>query len=433
MNLNNIKSLFRLKVLTSYGNIASNIALGFACLYFLNKYASVSVYGQFILFKSTAGLMAGVLSVRSSDVVIKFFKEFEALNQFSYSLGIIRLGLLLDVVTSILIYTFIYFSATLGAKFLELDATTLDIFIVFGLTSFFAYLRGTPIGYLQSIGKFTTVNIITMLESVSILIVMAYISIIHKKITLEFIVYLHVTAYFCTSILLYYFFYWYHKSNVNFKGLSSSLPIGFMKKFIKYTSAFFLSSIFKAVNQNGDNLLIGYFLSSLEVGIYQTVKKLYSLIEIVVQPLAILMYPKLVSIYSRGKYKDFVKCILYPQRYILVISLGYMFLISFFLNELFDYFQISFREEYYYISIFVGLGYVISSLIWWARIFSNIIDPMISVKANVFTSIYLICISSVFLFSLKLTGLSISFFILNLLLAIYIFYLFNDLRGEQNE
>lgn len=419
----------KLKVLTSYIAIGCNVSLGFFLMYAINTYASVSVYGQFMILKSSAGLLSGLLTFRTGEAITKYYNHYKAQDELYKSKYIIKIGFISDLLLVIFGFSVLFLiSNYLNLSVLKNNNIDNNMFFVFGFVSLFSLLRGTSIGLMQAKGNILTINAINILESITIFILTIYYIFI-DSLSINNIIYLHVTTFLFASILylinLFIEYFIKHKHIISYR---SSVTL---KEYLKFSGITFSSSTIKSINRNSDNLIIGYFLSSAEVGLYQSIKKFFSVTEIIAQPWSMLRYGKLVSLYSLSKIAQFKNLIKITTYYITVISCIVSVIIFFYIKDLLSFSNVYPSEGFdlKLFSFFILLSYLSVVFCWWSRVFSNIINPMISVKVNICTLAVVTIFMPVSIHFIGLYGVAFTYMFINLCIAVYMNFLFIRLKN----
>ncbi|EAS75362.1 TPA: lipopolysaccharide biosynthesis protein [Vibrio alginolyticus] len=416
----------KIKVITSYTSIGANIALGFFLMYIINMFASVYEYGQFMILKSTSGLLSGILTFRSGEAVTKFYNTYKVEKENGKSKYILYIGFLSDLFIStfclVLILTISFLFEQGVATWEGLDVKS---FTLFGLVSVFTLLRGTSIGYLQAEGKITTINIINIIECFLISFFVFCFILINHSLDIMDIVYSHVFSYSIVTFIYLYILSLNYFFRLRFNKEKSKSTL---LDYFKFSAITFGSSTLKSFNRNSDNIIIAYILSPAEVGFYQSIKKVFSITEIIAQPWSMLTYGRLITLYTKNEITKFKALIMRTTAYVFLLSLLTSVIIFAFLDNIFSFMKVEPLDSFHSVSIIVFISYLILAYSWWARVFSNVIDPMISVKANVFALLITVFILPITTLYLGLVGVGISFMLINIGVAIYISYRFNRVK-----
>lgn len=405
----------RLKAGIAYISTGLGILLGFALLYTVSNTSGIDVYGQFIILKSTAGFLGGVLSVRSGEAVTKFAVREETFGHLGRSKAVTILGLVVDIAVSLLIVLFFFLTGDLVVQHLLQQPNLLETYYMFALTSFFAYLRGALIGFLEAVDKTISINILVGLESGFLLAWCGYVLVADVSIDLKDLVLIHVIVYAVISIVFYLIFY--IAFSKKFKSVQVNWNSDLLREYLDFSIKTFVSSLMKAANQHVDNLVIATFAAPQSVGIYQGMKKIFSVTQVICHPWTMLSYAKLVSFHSKKMNGEFTRYVLNVTTVLVSITVLTGGVIFLFFDELSSFMGLPLEVGSSLFNALIYISFILSSLVWWARIFSNVVNPFYSLQANFYIFLYQITIS-IFLISIfGLSGAILSFLGMNLLVT----------------
>lgn len=411
--------------------IAITTFLGFYLMLISTRYGDISTYGSFIILKSTSGFIGNLLSMRSSEAVTKFCKESEVNNDFKRAKSAIIVGFVSDIVIATLILFSIYlFSNFISVSFLK--EPNLDyLVVIFGLTSFFAYLRGTIIGYLQVRDRYLNINILVSIESVLIIAYITFIVLNGDKIILNDLVYAHVVSYF--FILFGFVFVFSMHYREHYKHVPCVINYMFVKEYLVFSMKTFTSTLLKAGNKNIDSLVISYLMTSSEVGYYQAIKKCFSLIEVVAQPWTMLSYSKLVGYYTERNIVKLKGYILQVTLKITIFSVLIGTPILYFIEDILKIIDGEIQGEVYAISSLLLLGYLTSASVWWGRVFSNVVNPNLSIYSNFGSLLYNLSVMYLLVKFFGILGAAISFLVINILIFLFFTYNYSKLNVKDKK
>jgi O-antigen/teichoic acid export membrane protein len=408
----------KIKIITSYLAISCSMALGFILMYAITKYGSLEVFGQFSILKSTAGLLSGILTFRTGEAVTKYYQTYYVSGEFEKSKLSIIIGLCIDLLISALLIIIFYVISTVGYTYFNFQSEIMNVFFLFGFTSIFSILRGSSIGYFQAKNYILYINIFSILESLLIISLIGLIIIHFGTLDLRDVVLIHICVYGLITIFYYLTLLFYYKREFcNFKCV---IDKSLIKEYARFSITVFTSSLLKAVNRNSDNVILGIFLSTTDVGLYNSIKKVFSSIEIIAHPWTMLTYGKLVALYTRAEITQFKLIIESKTRFILLLSLLLGLLLLLNIKEIFSYMGVTTEYNLMMLSIVMMVSFLINSMVWWSRVFSNVVDPMISVKANFCTMLYQLIWVPVIIYMFTINGAIFSVLALNIMLAAYI-------------
>ena len=414
-----LNSKFKKDLSFSYITQAITVSFGFIQLFLINKYFGVETYGQLAIIMSTAGIFSSLLTARSSEAVTRFFKREELNKNFEDAKFVLFIGFIIDFITAVLLVVLIYLlSSFIAITFLK-DVNLSDELVFYSFITFFIFLRGSLMGYLQSKEMFVKINMITIVESffkVCGLLIAIY---LFSSNSLAVIIYVFL---FASLISFSYTFFIFSKSFIKeYFATEIVFNRNILREYWHFNLKTFFSSSLKAGNQNIDNLIIGYFLNSEVVGIYQVLKKILSPIMIIATPFSMLVYPKLIHYFETSQKDKFKHIITKVSFYILLISISYIFISHIFLIDIFQLMDIEFTNIYNKYFSLVSMLYILTSQMWWVRAFSNTVNPNYSIYMNLFATIFQLTITILLSKYFGFIGMLISIIVMNIIILSFWF------------
>jgi O-antigen/teichoic acid export membrane protein len=310
-------------------------------------------------------------------------------------------------------YLFCDFAAIFFLKDIKLGK---DVFL-YSFVLFFGFIRGTIFGYFQSKEMFSFINRVTLFESVvKVIALLSIIFIFHKK-TLDYIIFTLIVASLLSFIYALILFLKHYLKEFN--TVKSSYNKDIFNEYWIFNIKTFTSSSLKAGNNNIDNLLIAYFLTSQSVGFYQIIKKILSPIDIIIVPFSTLVYTKLVRYFEKKEIGMFKILIFKITRYIFLFSILYILFIYFYIDDIFNIINVKTLPELNILFFLLSFFMIIKSMHWWTRVFSNVVNPNYSLYMNSFATIYQLTITVFFIYFFNIKGLIISIILLYILIGVY--------------
>jgi len=411
------KTKFRQDLLFSYMAQIVNIILGFLQVFLINKFLGVEIYGALMIIVASAGMFSLLLDARSSESVTRFFTREFLLNNLSNAKFILFVGFIIDMVFALLLVIIIYFFSDLIAKIFMKDSTLSFEVFLYAFVVFFTFLRGTILGYLQSLKMFTQINFMSMFELVLKNLLLIYMILTHENNSLETI----LLIYICSSFLVYIYALIIFVKNFKklFIGVTICMNYEILKEYWHFNLKTFISSSLKAGNQNIDTLLIAYFINAEMVGIYQVIKKILSPINFIIKPFSMLVYPKLIKYFENKEVEKFKKLLFRITSYILLVVVVYNIVIFIGIEYILNILNIHFLPEYNILLILMFIISTVSSTMWWARIFSNVVNPNYSLYMNLFATCYQLSVTIFLVYIFGLMGMLGSIIIMHCILLFY--------------
>ncbi len=384
-----------------------SLVSGFLLIIIVNKLSGVDIYGQFSLIVASTTLITKFLSSRTSEAIIKFYIRSDLDNDRCKMQLTIFISLTIDFVSASLIYLIInYYSDIISEGLLKTEINN-ELWL-YSLVVVMVFMKSSLVGYLQAKNQLNTISIINSIESI-VKITTLYLLFKHVSSSLENIVLSVVfstfLSYFSFLILAIYYLY---RDKMFFK---PSLNFTFVKEYFRFTATTFVSSTLKGINQGGDVIILGIFTNPSIVGVYDSVKKItnISTFPSLVMPF---LYASKISEWGGGKkYGKIKNVIFYTTLKLLLVSSSVATVIVLFGDEFLEYFSID--EGYNNILYILLVGSLLNVSVWWGRIYSNIIDPFISLYVNVFISLYLVTFSTSMTYLWGLEGMASSIAVMN--------------------
>ncbi|MFB0979582.1 MAG: oligosaccharide flippase family protein [Alteromonadaceae bacterium] len=411
---------FKKDLLFSYASQGIVILAGFAQLFLINRYFGLEVFGEFSIIVATIGIFASVVTARSSEAVTRFLKREELNSNFSNAKLTVFIGVIVDFFTALLLLLLAYFSATSFAELFLKDSKLGSELFLYAFVVFFGFLKGTAIGFFQAKERFSVINSFNALSAI-LNVIFIVLGIIFYDNTLKIL----IVSLVVSSILSWGIMFLFFLLNVRreYQKYDILYNRSLINEYWNFNLKTFLSSSLKAGNQNVENLILGYFVNAESVGIYQTIKKIISPIAILVQPLSMLFYPKMIICFELHKANEMKRLIFKATRYIAILVIVFGAIIAFNIEFIFELMKLSFNPNYSIYLYIVLSTSLITSLLWWVRIFSNTVNPTYSLYLNLMATIYQVIITSFFAYLYGLYGVMFSLLTLQLILACFWLYL----------
>jgi len=390
-------SKFKKDLLISYLSEAIVIIVGFLQLLLINKYFGVNIYGQLAIIKSSVGLFSSLLTAKTSESVTRFFKKEELNKNYDRANFVLLVGFIIDFITASLLLLLIYLSSDfISITFLKNKYLSYDI-IVYSFVIFITFLKQTFIGFFQSKEMFLNIYIVDVIESVIRILFLLYFIFLLKKNDLLCVIYSFLAgSIFSFFFLICAFVKYYRKFFLNKIHFDKIL----LKEYLNFNIKTFISSTLKVGARNVDNLILSYYVNSETVGVFETLKKLFSPLSFILSPFSFITLSKFVLYYEKQNFKLLYYYIKKVTLGLIVVSLIIlMFLFS--ILKLFLYYQnIICNDDIIVAFIILGIYYMLPIFIWWARNFIIMYNPSFTIYSNLFLTINSIWIP-VFLYKLN--------------------------------
>lgn len=395
----------------------TTMLLGFIIIYVINVFFSVEIYGSVVIIISSVGLFSNLVTANSSESVVRFFKREIILGKLENAKMVVYLGFFIDLITGVLLVIFIYiYSKNICTYFLKNENYQHGV-IMYSFIVFFTFSKSSMIGYFQAKEHFIKIQLLGFIETVFKLILIFVFIKIGFSLSLNTIIYAYiVSSFFSFAVTLFYFI---KLIRIEFYQVKFKINKILLKEYLNHNYKVFLSFSLKAGSTNIDNLIVAYFIDSKAVGTYEVIKKIISPVQIISSPYSSILYPKMIEYFEKRNFIKFQNLIKKNSINLGKISLLFVSLSIGFLPLIFSILNVSFKNQYYFIFIICSLTAILGVLMWWVRIFSNVVNPNYSLYLNILATIYQLSVTIILSKLYGIEGMLMSLLFLNILL-IYI-------------
>lgn len=413
----------RFNLFYTYGSTAFLMAINVILMLIINKYSSVEIYGQLTLMLATVGMLINFISFRTGEAVTRFLIEND--NECKSS-AIVAFGFLFDLLIGICILALIFiFQSTISSLFFnDIDVSLPTKYIIY--TLLFNLLGGSVIGRYTSDKNFKKIAIFRMIDplikisSVVILVRLGSLNILN--ITL---------IYFYSSmakLLIMWGVYFIDGYSLSFNYIDSL----YIKRYITYTAKTFASTTLKSFNENADVIILGAFMGSYTVGVYQSLKVVTQPIRFIINPLSSVRFPYYVSIIFSGGLKKVTFEIINISIILSIFSSILFIIIYMYKQQVLSFISVDLNVTSKYILLYhyiltIGLCFID----WWFRLISLSTDPKYSIYSNLISASL---IWSFVLFCIKFYGLDgflISMIFVLMIRGIFHYYILHSLNNNR--
>ena len=382
-----INRKFKTDALFTYACQIGSVAFGFIYMFLITRYAGVDAFGAIAVLTAFSSVLGNLLSMRTNEAVTYFYKRCEAVGSESQCLFVLKTGMLLDFLAGAAIYFSFYLMAGIIANYFIEDVASVSQVQLFSFGLFLIFVRGTPLGYLQAMERFKYVMFVTFLESLlKVAIIGGMVFLWGKDLSFENIIYAILSASLFVSCVLY--FSLITAMLGGFKGIIKNFDSSMLREFFSFSLKVFSSSALKSGNKNIDTLVLGFVASSSEVGLYSLIRQFLTPILFVSSPFSGQVYPKFVQAKEENRWQDISDTIEKINSKLTPIYLSMLVVIGPVAVGYLQWTGVD-LDVMHYISIFVmAFTVYLSGKLWWSRPFSNAVDPYISLKANLYATLF---------------------------------------------
>ncbi len=300
------------------GDSAKNIARGSAVMFFglvlskvltyvykvvVARYFGVSEYGLLSLSLSILAILGTICVLGLDSAVVRFVAEQKIKGKPEKIVGILydtfKVSITLAIVVAVMLVALssdissIVFKSALGEAFLWLVAITLPIYVVYRLVmSLFLALR-TP-KYNALLDKIT--------QAVFLIAITGFVVLLGYGV-------LGAMAAYTLSLVLTLVLAFYLLRNLLGKRVKYTKEKSLRRELLSFSIPLFIASVLWIILTQVDMIMIGYFKSPFEVGLYSAAVPIASLLYLF--PIAInsVFVPEMLVVYVKGKKKEFERTI----------------------------------------------------------------------------------------------------------------------------
>ena len=145
------------------------------------------VLGIIITFVSSVNRL---FSFRMGDVVVRYFGEYIANNDFEKAGAVIKAAGLMEAVTSMTAYLILAITAPIAANFIAHDPSATPLFFIYGISILGMMTTETATGILQVGNHYRSQSVINLIQSLVTAAVLVYAFVTHDGILVVLVAYL---------------------------------------------------------------------------------------------------------------------------------------------------------------------------------------------------------------------------------------------------
>ena len=380
---NLIGSNFRRNVVYGYCSQGLKIVFGFAWVTIITKTAGIEVYGMIALLVSFSGVITNLLTFRTNEAVVKFYKRGE----LEHAPGLCRLaisaGIVIDLGVACLAWLLIQLLATkIAATFLKAPELANEV-AMYSWVIFAVFLRGTGIGLLSATEKFRTIYTLAAIEQ------MLKVGLVLVILQYEFALSIGVIVIIilCPTVLVTLIFLLQPLRELFGDLKGEPISEKEIRSYIQFSLSTFVSSALKAGNRNIDTLILGFLTSPASVGIYSLFKQFLSPLGLMVGPFYEQIYPRFVHAMSDNDSASMRHTISTTNLMLFKWTFVLLFAVILVAASYWSYMGLVFSKEYMITFFLMAASSLILQRLWWSRAFALAHDPNTSIVANIFSTI----------------------------------------------
>lgn len=406
---------FLKNILFSYGTQLAAIALGFLFVTIITRYSGLEVYGKVAILVSLGGLVSNVLTFRTNEAVVKFYKVGLVEGNNALCASALVFGFIIDLVAGTFCVSLIYVFSDLVASGLLKQPDADELVKIYAWIVFLGFLRGSSFGLLMAEERFALMNIISVVEQA--IKVFLLICLLASTYELDFACIVWVMLLASLSVSCAMVVYFFAKLRLIF---SFNMEVmAYIRSYVSFSGSTFLSSFLKAGNQNVDTMMFGAFAGPMSAGIYGILKQFLSPIVMIGGPFSAQVYPHFVKAVSERNINLIISTIRKVNRMLLLAACVLLLLCSLLLVGYVEWNHLEIKSQHYVAFALLALALLINQQMWWARPFSLSLMPRASVVGNFLATLLLVLTLPVLISRFDVVGGAVSILITQLTIFFY--------------
>lgn len=406
---------FKTDTAFSYVTQAGVLAAGFAYMAAINQHAGIETYGALTLLVALSGLLSNLVSFRTNEALINFYKRGEVQQNPGLMKFALLAGMLMDLLMGILLFACLAgFSSDIAQSLLKTEQAAPEVQLYAGVL-LVQLISSTPVAFMMATGRFKAVNVVNLLNHASKVMLSLGFAYLGPGLDLRTAILsmLLPSAVLCLLVYVDLLRTLFMRLAHNRADTSASLD------YFKFSLRTFASSILKAGHQNLDTLVLGLVMDMHTVGVYGLFRQFLAPLSFLSQPFTALTYPKFVQAVAEHQREAVREAIHSVNRrltraYFLVLIVVAALLEGYILWANLDV-GLALAPAF----LFLAAAAYLNGLRWWARPFSNAIDPKLGLRAN----LYATCLAPFLLYPMTVAygaaGTACAAFLLALILSFY--------------
>lgn len=400
---NNITTFIRRLIKEGFGSAYlfqfTTIFYSFFLIFIFNYFNLTYAYGQYILLIASLDFLTSFIGFNSGESIIYFLaKKTYTVN------SILKIGRITDLILGslIVIFSLITFKY-IASSYLDIS---FSLVIVFSFKTLFFLLRNSVNGFWQYNNLFSKFYAVMIIELITKIILIMLSSFLLLNFDLESIIFIEVFSTLIFTIIIYILFlYDYKKDSSN--SLTNKKKINYVSFFV-YSSKLFVTSTLKSGNKKIDYLILGLFVSPLEIGVYDKLKKIFLPINALIQPFRQIYYPKYIKKINSKLFNEADSFIKKWSFKLTIIVIVYLLFVVFSKQLLFDLLLIENSYNNRFLFYCLPFSSLFLSIFWWVTSFSSSVNPNFSLTANLISTFCIIISSLILLNTLGFIGIGLA-------------------------
>jgi O-antigen/teichoic acid export membrane protein len=253
-----------------------------------------SLYGVLAVVMTFSGLIKAFLSFRTYEPLTRYLVEYKHKNEQLLLEKLFGSAILINFATSLLAFTVIVAAAPLAARFIAGGEKSILIYWIYGATVLWTFLDATWYSVARDLKYFKLLAVLPVifaaLQLLGIVLLWQM-----NLLNLMWLVVIYLLIRFGQFMVNGVFLIWklhtvYQISVLNINWRQCVTKRSDLSEFWTFMNITYLSSMVTTLVKNGDILILGYYRTDEEVGLYRLAKNLVAIIQSVGGTLASVIY-----------------------------------------------------------------------------------------------------------------------------------------------
>jgi O-antigen/teichoic acid export membrane protein len=252
----------------------------------------VSAFGELGVITVFVSNVNRLLSFRMSDVVVRYMGEYVARKEYDRAAALVKAAGLIEAAASLAAYAVLALLAPLGARLFIKDVSATSLILIYGLSILGNITNETATGVLQVTNHYRSQAAINLVQTFLVAGVIGYAYFAKAGLMMVLVAYLlgkMVLGLGPVGVALY------HLNKLLGKGWwrASFDLLPPRRELMRFGITTNLSGTLNLVVRDSEELWIGFFLSTLQVGYFKAAKALIQLVVMPITPFVNTTYPEL--------------------------------------------------------------------------------------------------------------------------------------------
>lgn len=384
----------------------ANLCAAFVFLGTVTRLGGLTVLGQLSLLVSLTAVLGNLLSFRTNEAVLTFFKRADIDARPDQKKFAVVAGMLLDVGVASVLFAIFYFGRSAICEHLLKDPGVEGDVALYGVIIAGLVLRSTPIALLQATEHFRAVNLLTTLEPWLKLglVLVAYLQ--NGRLTLHGIVVATLMANLITLLIAATLAARQHARELLVTPIYRDRA--HLRQYLSYCASTFASSTLKAGNQQIDVLVLGYLTQPHVSGLYATFRQFAAPLAFISNPFASISQARFVQAAHQNQLATLADTIGRLNRRLaalFALAAPVLGLAAWVYGELTHIRYTPWQAVALPALLLAG---ALSASQWWARPFSSATNPRYSLISNALASALIIVGAPLLILQAGLTGAALA-------------------------